>query len=435
MENQQRISPVSPSLRGRSAPTPRSSPGSPRLNLRLRGRSAPTPSGSPERSPGSSSGSSSGSSEIPDVNEPQMGDNAEMLLWRATVHPSGNIGSPINAEWEYPGDLPNTGNQNRSSIRQAVDRYMVIEYMNEGVGYWTPGERFENVFFPNNSGVYSNIPHAYVEHSTSIPLGTGYNSQYAPPQYYPRQFMSRAPELIEEVLHEITHNLYGKGKKYIRNYVNRYFVTPTISDNFTAEADKEARNTIVDIFIRANREIPNYVEAFVEDEWDNHIRDEELFNNIIFDENYYNDDLNVKLFNKKGKSLRPANKAELRRGVAAGSQYTPRFNPNPKNIKKRTQKRNKKLIKEYRSYLESIKDNPNLMYKENPNLMYGDDETDRVHNDKMNKLHQELRQKVNDRTKKLNDDRDDKLARQREFYGHFGGRRATRRRKFCGKSK
>ena len=398
MENQQRISPVSPSLRGRSAPTPRSS-----------------------------SGSSSGSSEIPDVNEPQMGDNAVMLLWRATVHPSGNIGSPINAEWEYPGDLPNTGNQNRSSIRQAVDRYMVIEYMNEGVGYWTPGERFENVFFPNNSGVYSNIPHAYVEHSTSIPLGTGYNSQYAPPQYYPRQFMSRAPELIEEVLHEITHNLYGKGKKYIRNYVNRYFVTPTISDNFTAEADKDARNTIVDIFIRANREIPNYVEAFVEDEWDNHIRDEELFNNIIFDENYYNDDLNVKLFNKKGKSLRPANKAELRRGVAAGSQYTPRFNPNPTNIRNRTQKRNKKLIKKHRSYLESIKDNPNLMY--------GDDETDRVHNDKMNKLHQELRQKVNDRTKKLNDDRDDKLARQRELYGHFGGRRATRRRKFRGKSK
>ena len=77
--------------------------------------------------------------------------------------------------------------------------------------------------------------------------------------------------------------------------------------------------------------------------------------------------------------------------------------------------------------MEIIKDNPKLMYKENPNLMYGDDETDRVHNDKMNKLHQELRQKVNDR--------DDKLARQRELYGHFGGRRATRRRKFRGKSK
>ena len=399
MENQQEISPVSPSS-----------------SVSSHESSADTVS--------------SVGSEIPDVNEPQMGDNAAMLLWRATVHPLNNIGSPINAEWDYPGDLPNTADQNRSSIRQPVNRVMILEYDGGGIGYWTPGEAVENVFvpsFPEDSGQSNHpdipdIPQQYeVVHSTSMPLRRGYNSQYAPPQYYP---MDSASILVDEALDEITRDLYGKGKKYIRSYVDRYFVTPTISDKFNAEADKEVRNMIVDIFIRANLETHDKVEDFVEDEWNEHIRDAELFSFIFFDENQYKDDAGgVKLFNTKGKSLRPANKAELRRGVAAGSQYTPRFNPPPspnsrKNIRKRSQRRrDKKIIKEHRSYLESIKDNPDLMY--------GNDEVDRAHNDKMNKLHQELRQKVNDRLKK-------------QMYGR--GCRATRRRKykrttrkFCGK--
>ena len=419
-------------------------------------RGSPVSPGSSESSPpGSSESSPSGSSESSvnrDITVRQWYDNQAMSLWRITVNPLRNIGEPISAEWEYPGDIPNTPDQNRSSIRQAVDRHMVIEYPGGGWGYWTPGEAVEHVFFPffpENSGqsFHPDIPDASqpmeVYHSTSIP--PGYNSQYTPPIYY---HPDNASELVVEYVNDITRVLYGKGKRYIRNFVNRYFVTPPISDEFTADIDKTARNMIADIFIRANREGVDYdhFESFVEDQWDRHIRTDDIFIFVLFNSSLYEDDRDVKLFNQKGKSLRPANKAELRSGVAAGSQYTPRFNPSPtspsrRNIRNRTQrKRDKKLIKEHRSYLESIKDNPNLMY--------GDDETDRLHNDKMNKLHQELRQKVrskkvnmnklhqelrqkvNDRTKRLNDDRDDKSARQSEFYGNFGGRRATRRRKY-----
>jgi hypothetical protein len=416
MENEQEISsPVSP---GSSVSSPS-------------GSSVSSPSGSSVSSHESSADTvSSVGSEIPDVNEPQMGDGPEMLLWRATVNPLNNIGSPINAEWDYSDGIPNTAEQNRSSIRQAVVREMVLTYPDGGEGYWIPGEAVETVyfpFFPEDSGQewHGNIPgpdydYYEVEHSTNIPIDSRrYNSQYAPPQYYP---MDSASILVDDVLYEITRDLYGKSKKYIRNYVDRYFVTPTISYKFTAKADKAARNIIVSIFILANRvKTHDEVEVFVEEEWAQHIRDKKLFSFIFFDENQYKDDAGgVKFFNKKGKSLRPANKDELRRGIAAGSQYTPRFNPSPspnsrKNIRRRTQRRrDKKIIKERRSYLESIKDNPDLMY--------GNDEVDRAHNDKMNKLHQELRQKVN----------------EKQMHGR--GCRATRRRKykrttrkFCGK--
>jgi hypothetical protein len=301
---------------------------------------------------------------------PHWSDNTAMLLWRATVDPLHNIGAPISAEWDYPDDVPNTADENRSSIRQAVVRVMVLEYRCPGslvpcLGNWIPGDRFETVFSPKNSGEYSDFPTFYVEHSTSMPLGKGYNSQYVPPQYYP---MDRASELVLEVLHDITRELHGKGKKYIRSYVNRYFITPTISDEFTAEADKQARNMIVDIFIRANPERHDEVEYFVEDEWEDNIRNNDLFNFIFFDENFLKDNLGVKMYNKKGKTLRPVNKAELRSGLFKGVQYTPRFNPSPSpNSKKirrrRTQRRrDKKLIKEYLAFLENTKDNPSAIY-------------------------------------------------------------------------
>jgi hypothetical protein len=304
----------------------------------------------------------------PDVKVPQMGDNQAMLLWRATVDPLHNIGAPMSAEWDYFGDFPNTADENRSSIRQAVDRVMVLEYrcpgsLVPGVGNWTPGERFESVFFPKNSGEYSGVPSFYVEHSTSIPLGKGYNSQYLPPQYYP---MDTASELVLEVLHDITRELYGKGKKYIRNYVNRYFITPTISDEFTTEADKQARNMIVDIFLRANLERHDEVEYFVEDEWEDNIRNDSLFDFIFFDENFLKDNLGVKMYNKKGKTIRPANKAEARSELFLGVQYTPRFSPSPSpgNVRRRRtqRRRNKKIMKKHQAFLESNKDNPSAVY-------------------------------------------------------------------------
>jgi hypothetical protein len=298
-----------------------------------------------------------------------------MLLWRATVDPLRNIGEPISAEWTYLGDVPNTAQENRSSIRQAVARMMVLEYPGGGEGYWTPGKDVETVFFPffpqeSGQSWHRRIPgptnqQYEVYHSTSMPLGKGYNSQYLPPQYY---HMDCASELVSEVLNDMTRELYGKGKKYIRSYVKRYFVTPTISDEFTADADKQARNMIVDIFIRANQEDPDEVEPFVETEWDNKIRDNDLFSFIFFNENLLQDDVDVKMYNKKGKTLKPANKAELRRGRFEGTQYVPRFNPSPTSPsrrmrRRRTQrKRDKKIMKEYQAFLESTKDNPSAVY-------------------------------------------------------------------------
>ena len=352
---------------------------SPRRSPRSRSRSGSRRSGSGSRRSGSgssrSSGSSSGSSPDADIRTPHWSDNQEMLLWRATVDPLRNIGEPISAEWTYLGDVPNTAQENRSSIRQAVARMMVLEYPGGGEGYWTPGNDVETVFFPffpQESGQrwHRRIPgptnqQYEVYHSTSMPLGKGYNSQYLPPQYY---HMDCASELVSEVLNDMTRELYGKGKKYIRSYVKRYFVTPTISDEFTADADKEARNMIVDIFIRAKQEEPGEVEPFVENEWDNEIRENELFTFIFFNENLLQDDVDVKMYNKKGKTLKPANKAELRRGLYEGTQYVPRFNPSPTSPsrrmrRRRTQrKRDKKILKEEQAFLESTKDNPSAVY-------------------------------------------------------------------------
>ena len=123
---------------------------SPRRSPRSRSRSGSRRSGSGSRRSGSgssrSSGSSSGSSPDADIRTPHWSDNQEMLLWRATVDPLRNIGEPISAEWAYLGDVPNTAQENRSSIRQAVARMMVLEYPGGGEGYWTPGNDVETVF-------------------------------------------------------------------------------------------------------------------------------------------------------------------------------------------------------------------------------------------------------------------------------------------------
>jgi hypothetical protein len=327
------------------------------------------------RRSGRSSGSSSGSSPEVDVTVPQQGDGPEMLLWRATVDPVRNIGSPISAVWYYPGDLPNTADENRTSIKPAVERLMILTYPGGGQGYWTPGEAVENVSFlflsPQSSqSWHPDIPgpefdEYVVYHRTSMPLGKTYNSQYVPPQYYP---MDRASELVVEVLQHITQDLYGKGKKYIKSYVKRYFVTPAISDEFTAQADRQSRNMIVDIFLRANRERHDEVEYFVEDEWEDNIRNDNLFDFIFFNENLLKDDIHVKMYNKKGKTLRPANKAELRSGRFEGTQYVPRFSPSPTSPsrrirRRRTQRRrDKKIMKEYQALMESTKDNPSAVY-------------------------------------------------------------------------
>ena len=74
------------------------------------------------------------------------------------------------------------------------------------------------------------------------------------------------------------------------------------------------------------------------------------------------------MYNKKGKSFKPANKAEARREPFVHIQFSPRFNPSlsPRSRKvrrRRTQRRrDKKIMKEYQALLDSTKDNPSAVY-------------------------------------------------------------------------
>lgn len=382
-----------------------------------------SPRGSPRGSSRGSSRSSSRSSSEVGVNEPQMGDGPEMLLWRATVDPLRNVGSPISAVWAYTDEPPNTADENRNSIR-TVDRFMFLIYPGGGWGEWTPGEAVENVYYlmfpPETNQSWrprleaSEYEHYQVYHSTNIPLGKGYNSQYVSPSY---SNITSVSELDPEYVRQLARELYGKGKNYIRGYIKRYFVTPTFSDEYDKNADNAARNTIVDIFVRLKDKRFDEVENFVEDEWDI-LRNQDSSDYIFFDENLYKDNINVRLINRKGQYLRPANNAEAVDFIREGVQFTPTFklplSPNSKPItRKRSQRRrDKKLLKNELAYLESIKNNPYSMY--------GDDE-DRVHKELMTRLHDEMGKKVKDKTEKS------ELIKQ--MYGHYGGLRTTRRRR------
>jgi hypothetical protein len=184
---------------------------------------------------------------------PREDDNDAMLLWRATVDPIDNVGEPYAAEWVYPEGRPSPS---RFEIQQDVPRYMMLSYDNPedelpAIGWWFPGQKDEYVYLPRNNGVYHDfIPNFYVRHS-SVPLGRGLNMQYVSPVVHD---LIPLGELTEEWINFLIQHLHGKGRKYVKKFIDRYILTTKpFSEIFTREKDRYLRNNIFEIFKEANK--------------------------------------------------------------------------------------------------------------------------------------------------------------------------------------
>jgi hypothetical protein len=296
-----------------------------------------------------------------------------MLLWRATVDTMHNIGEPYAAEWVYPEGRPSP---TRFEIQQNVQRYMMLSYNNPGnelpgVGWWTPGQPDEYVYFPTNSGEYDDfVPSAYVKHD-SVPLGRGLNRQFVSPA---RHNLILLGELQEEWVNYFTQQLHGKGTQYIRNFINRYVITEEqYSESFTREDDKNLRNNIVRIFKEANNEPHDMVEEYVWDEWQREIYanpengyEYDRYNAFALDPNFFNDDIELGiLYNKKGVRRVPANKVELATDFQNVQQYNFKIKKSPAQGTRRRQnqrKRDKKILKEYQEEMRVIGEDPSVIY-------------------------------------------------------------------------
>jgi hypothetical protein len=138
---------------------------------------------------------------------------------------------------------------------------------------------------------------------------------------------------------------FNRGKRYIRNYVNRYIKTIHPFDaRFTPAVDKRLREDIVKLLIRASDQHWGDAPIYACDQWDRRIRpvvveegaiglgdspDEprvprrdvevnERYNKLGLDLDLFDDDkASGALYNKKGKPAIPGNKAD----AAQFSQY------------------------------------------------------------------------------------------------------------------
>jgi hypothetical protein len=324
-----------------------------------------SPRGSPRRSPRRSSSEAA-------IRIPLENDNDAMLVWRATIDPIKNIGEPFNAEWVYPEGRPDPG---RFAIQQNVLRYMMLSYNNYGseypiIGWWTPGQRNEYIYVPKNSGQYDDdIPDYYVDHNP-VPVGKGLNTQYVSPV---KHSLLPLGELSDEWIDFLTQHVYGKGKKYIKNFIDRYIVTPKFTDEHTPSYDKKLRNNILDIFIKAKNEEPGDAEPYVQGQWaivvtanpENGYGYDD-YNMLYLDPNFLNDDFELGiLYNKKGNVRVPANRAEIETDFKNVQQYFTKIKQTPEpgtRRRKRERKRDKKILKEEQAFLESTKDNPSAVY-------------------------------------------------------------------------
>ena len=303
------------------------------------------------------------------IKTPREGDNDAMLLWRMTVDPRDNIGEPFQAQWVNFDESSNV-RSNRFIIKKGTQRYMLLYYYNEpllSIGSWVPGNIYEYVNSPNNGGEYDEfLPSAYVKHDNVPKEGLHI--------IYPSVKRELIPvgNLDETWLKVLTEQLWGKGKKYIKNFISRYIVTPTFTDRHTANHDKELRDNIARLFIEAGDEPPSDAESFVTDKW--YIRNIEAnpkngdgwddYNMLFLNTNLLNDDMDLGiLYNKKGFRRQPANKAEIQTEFKDVHQYISKIKKTPEKgrTRRRNQrKRDKKLLNEY--YNEQETDNTNFYY-------------------------------------------------------------------------
>jgi len=298
-----------------------------------------------------------------------------MLVWRATVDLMRNIGEPSSAEWVYPGEMPST---DRYKIQQDVERYVMLTYPNPGnefpgIGWWTPGQDHEYVFFPTNGGTYDNyISNYYVWHDP-VPEGRGLNRQHHP---HVEDKLIQIGELAEDWVNFMTQELHGRGSKYIKNYIDRYIVTTRkYSVNFTPEQDRYLRDSIAKIFKETDGIPHDEVEDHVWLEWQRSImanpengHDYDRFNNLSLDPNFLDYDYHFGIvYNKKGFKKVPANKADVIKFKNTDIKHNPppSFKQPPPigtTRRRKARMRDKKLLKEYYKDMREQGDDPDANY-------------------------------------------------------------------------
>jgi|LakMenE01Jun11ns_1017448.scaffolds.fasta_scaffold9903095_3 hypothetical protein len=320
---------------------------------------------------------------------PKPGDNDAMLLWRATVNPIDNIGEPYFAQWVYPSGRPSPS---RYRIQQNVPRYVMLEYNNPGndrgedgdeddgnellpgVGWWTPGQREEYVYFPTNGGEYDEfIPSYYVSHDDIPSTHAQLNSQYVSPV---RNNLTPLGELDEGWVNLFTQQLFRKGKQSINNFIKRYIKTiRPYSERFTPEDDRELRNNIARIFKQAGNQRHDEAEDYVWLQWQQEIEANpenghgyDIYNRLGFDSDFFNEDFELgllPLYNKKGHMMQPANKAELKRDFRDASHYISKIKQTPSQGTRRRRnqrKRDKKILKEYNEDMRRLGEDPDAIF-------------------------------------------------------------------------
>jgi hypothetical protein len=306
---------------------------------------------------------------------PKEGDNDAMLLWRATESPIDNIGEPYLAEWM--GDLPparlgvidNSGPQ-----RWMRTSYAMPDVENTAYGWWLPGRLEEDIYIPNNFGVEDEFfPSAYVAHT---PLLASHARLYQ--QAPPLPHLIPLGRLDEEFVKMLADKTFRKGKKYIRNFVNRYIVTLHPFDaRFTPAVDKRLREDIVKLLIEAGEQLWYEAEIYACNRWDRDIRprvdeegavgfgdspdeprvprrsvqENERYNKLGLDLDLFDDDIaSEALYNKKGKPAIPGNKEQAAHWSSwmfrhetnfenARDMYFPHLKPVEEGRRKRSQRK------------------------------------------------------------------------------------------------
>jgi hypothetical protein len=260
-----------------------------------------------------------------------------MLLWRATVSPIDNIGEPYLAEWD--SDFPSNPRYIGEIDNSRPQRWMRLIYntpTGQLSGWWFPGHLEEDIYTQNNFGQQDEFPIGYVAHT---PLLASHAQLYQ--QVPPLPHVIPLGILDDEYVEMLADQTFHKGKRYIRNYVNRYIKTIHPFDaRFTPAVDKRLREDIVKLLIRASNQDWRDAPIYACDEWDRRIRpviveegaigmgdspDEarvprqdddvnERYNKLGLDLDLFDDDIaSEALYNKKGNPAIPGNKADADR--------------------------------------------------------------------------------------------------------------------------
>jgi hypothetical protein len=182
------------------------------------------------------------------------GNNDALDLWRKTIITSTN--EPYSVQWVYPG-------KNESGrmhlINQQNPRYMILSYDYPGsaypaLGYWTPGEEDEYVYYPDNEGNYrEDYASVFLRHKR-IAKDDELIETYSPKLVSVSSSMEGMiplSELNTEWITFLAKELYGSNNA-IHRFIKRYIKNKPINASFTAEDNIKLRRELINIFKKAN---------------------------------------------------------------------------------------------------------------------------------------------------------------------------------------